>query len=75
VGVPEIDVDLDAPAEERWASLHAWRSSARALLRFYVTDLGGLQDFRPIIMSYCEESRPGGSLSRSTRCSVMIVQS
>jgi hypothetical protein len=55
VGVPEIDVDLDAPAEERWASLHAWRSSARALLRFYVTDLGGLQDFRPIIMSYCEE--------------------
>jgi hypothetical protein len=46
-GVPEIEVDLDVAAEERWASLHAWRSSARALLRFYVTDLGGLQDFRP----------------------------
>ena len=54
-GVPEIEVDLDVAAEERWASLHAWRSSARAVLRFYVTDLGGLQDFRPMLMSYCEE--------------------
>lgn len=54
--VPEIEIDLDVAAEERWASLHAWRSSARALLRFYVTDLGGLQDFRPILMSYCEEN-------------------
>jgi hypothetical protein len=53
--VPEIEVDLDVAAEERWASLHVWRSSARALLRFYVTDLGGLQDFRPMLMSYCKD--------------------
>jgi acid ceramidase len=54
-GVPEIEVDLDVAAEERWASLQAWQSSARALLRFYVNDLGGLQDFRPMLMGYCEE--------------------
>src|SRR5690242_17075124 len=53
--VPEIDVDLNLAPELRWSGLDPWRESARRLLRFYLRDLGGLESFRSMLMSYRDE--------------------
>lgn len=53
--IPEIDVDLNLVPEERWTGLRAWRDSALRLLRFYVRDLGGVEGFLSILMSYRDE--------------------
>jgi hypothetical protein len=50
--VPEIDVDLSLPPARRWESLAPWRASARALMQFYVRDLGGLGPFASILTEY-----------------------
>jgi acid ceramidase len=50
--VPEIDIDLRLPPERRWEALSQWKEAARALLRFYVRDIGGLESFAPILTSY-----------------------
>ena len=50
--IAEIDVDLTLPPDRRWEALAAWGEGARALLRFYVRDIGGLESFAPILASY-----------------------
>jgi acid ceramidase len=50
--IPEIDVDLDLPPARRWECLAQWRDSARALLRFYIRDMGGIAAFGPLLSSY-----------------------
>jgi hypothetical protein len=50
--VSEIDIDLTLPPARRWEGLSRYRAEARALLGFYVRDLGGLEPFAPILASY-----------------------
>jgi acid ceramidase len=50
--IPEIDVDLRLPPERRWEALAGYKNGARALLRFYVRDIGGLGPFAPILTAY-----------------------
>ena len=52
MSIPELDVDLNAPPERRWEALEASRPAARAMLDFYVQDLGGLGPFGPILSDY-----------------------
>src|SRR5690349_20236054 len=47
-----MDVDLDLPPARRWESLAHSRDSARALLRFYIRDMGGMDAFGPLLSSY-----------------------
>jgi acid ceramidase len=49
---PILDVDLSAPARERWQGLRAHRDAIRELIPMYVRDLGGIDTFRDALALY-----------------------
>ncbi|WP_394848641.1 C45 family autoproteolytic acyltransferase/hydrolase [Pendulispora brunnea] len=53
--IPELNVDLDRPPDQRWDGLSTWRREARELLRFYLRDLGGLDAFSSFLASYRDD--------------------
>lgn len=52
--IPVVDVDLTRPPSERWRPLLPFVEPAKQLLAMYLTDLGGLTQFEPIIPLYRE---------------------
>jgi len=51
--IPEVEVDLNLPPEERWSVLAKFREPARQLLACYLRDLDGLGDARALVTEYC----------------------
>jgi hypothetical protein len=58
MSIPELHIDLDRPPEERWSGLREHLPSARALISYYVSDLGGLDQFGDLLLSYRDEVVP-----------------
>lgn len=52
MAVPEIEIDLSRPPEERWALLRPYVTGAKQLLDIYLADLGGLSQFSGLVEEY-----------------------
>ena len=52
--VPRITVDLSAPPAERWNELSAFKDQAQRMTASYLQDLGGSEEWRPLVRAYSE---------------------
>lgn len=52
--IPQVDVDLSLPPDQRWAGLASFRQQARELVAFYLRDLGGVD----VLLRLLEAQRP-----------------
>ncbi len=58
MSVREFTVDLDRSPEDRWAFLGSEADSCRRMLKAYVDDLGGLDQFGSILEEYADAHVP-----------------
>ena len=58
MSVREFNVDLDRPPEDRWTFLCSEADSCRSMIKAHVEDLGGLDQFGPILEEYANAHVP-----------------
>lgn len=63
MSVPELTVDLDRDPPDRWAVLEPKAEACRTMLAAYVKDLGGLDEFGPLLEQYAEANVPAEHLA------------
>lgn len=52
MSIPKLTIDLKLPPSERWRFLCSDAARSRDMMRAYVTDLGGVDEFGPILSEY-----------------------
>ncbi len=56
--IPELNIDLDLPPADRWRELSDHRPAVLELIEQYVRDLGGLDQFGDLLVSYSDSFVP-----------------
>lgn len=63
MSVPELTIDLDGDPLDRWSVLKPKAETCRKMLAAYVKDLGGLDEFGPLLEQYADAHVPAEHLA------------